>query len=277
MAVTHEHRASWGNFRRLACVRTRAMNKVLISGITGSGKTTLAVTVYVLLGLPWFELDALHHGPGWVKRQDFETDADNLLRRVPLGDRRPVPHCPGRSALAACRSFTPPEPKSTSMQVLDAKLQAGRHSIALPAEVPSVASFLAVTIGSVVRTFTAVMTDKSHTIDPASPVEQRAHAMPGQRAESPGARAAAHSGPCPGSEASAGAPTCTSPRRSLKPPRRMRTWHAPTPRSRSSTSTSVRTHITATCRSTRSHCLHARTLRAVNLEGKAGRRRLRPP
>jgi hypothetical protein len=51
-------------------------------------------------------------------------------------------------------SFTPPEPKSTSMQVLDAELEAGSRSIALPAEVPSVASFLAVTVGSAVRTFT---------------------------------------------------------------------------------------------------------------------------
>ena len=51
-------------------------------------------------------------------------------------------------------SFTPPEPKSTSMQVLDAELEEGSHSIALPAAVPSVASFLAVTIGSAVRTLT---------------------------------------------------------------------------------------------------------------------------
>jgi hypothetical protein len=51
-------------------------------------------------------------------------------------------------------SFTPPEPNSTSMQVLDADLEEGSHSIALPAAVPSVASFLAVTIGSAVRTLT---------------------------------------------------------------------------------------------------------------------------
>jgi hypothetical protein len=51
-------------------------------------------------------------------------------------------------------SFTPPQPASTSMQVLDTELAAGSHSIALPAEVPSVASFLAVTIGSAIRTFT---------------------------------------------------------------------------------------------------------------------------
>jgi hypothetical protein len=51
-------------------------------------------------------------------------------------------------------SFTPPQPASTSMQVLDTELGAGSSSIALPPEVPSVASFVAVTIGSAVRTLT---------------------------------------------------------------------------------------------------------------------------
>jgi hypothetical protein len=51
-------------------------------------------------------------------------------------------------------SFTPPEPASTSMQLLDAELREGTHSIALPAAVPSVASFLAVTAGPAVRTLT---------------------------------------------------------------------------------------------------------------------------
>jgi adenylate kinase family enzyme len=54
------------------------MDRVLISGISGSGKTTLAVAVSELLGLPRFELDALHHGPGWVKREDFESDVDTF-------------------------------------------------------------------------------------------------------------------------------------------------------------------------------------------------------
>ncbi|HZC51777.1 MAG TPA: hypothetical protein VE441_04680 [Mycobacterium sp.] len=51
-------------------------------------------------------------------------------------------------------SFTPPEPKSTSLVVQDATLNAGSHSIPLPAEIPSVASFIAVTVGAAVRTFT---------------------------------------------------------------------------------------------------------------------------
>jgi EmrB/QacA subfamily drug resistance transporter len=49
-------------------------------------------------------------------------------------------------------SFTPPEPTSTSLRVLDTELGEGSHTIALPAAVPPVASFLAVTAGSAVRT-----------------------------------------------------------------------------------------------------------------------------
>lgn len=51
-------------------------------------------------------------------------------------------------------SFTPPEPKSTSMQVVDAELDEGVHIIPLPAEVPSEASFLTVAAGSAVHAFT---------------------------------------------------------------------------------------------------------------------------
>lgn len=50
------------------------MNRVLIAGISGSGKTTLAKVVEARLGLPRYELDALHHGAGWVKRAEFEED-----------------------------------------------------------------------------------------------------------------------------------------------------------------------------------------------------------
>lgn len=75
-------------------------------------------------------------------------------------------------------SFTPPEPASTSMQVLDAELQEGSHSIALPAAVPSVASFLAVTVGSVVRTLTIgamPQSVRSIQLPPVSEVNTRSH------------------------------------------------------------------------------------------------------
>ncbi|MBC6463834.1 adenylate kinase [Actinomadura sp. HBU206391] len=52
------------------------MEKVMVSGICGSGKTTLSTTLSARLGLPRFELDAMYHGPRWVKRPEFETEVD---------------------------------------------------------------------------------------------------------------------------------------------------------------------------------------------------------
>lgn len=51
-------------------------------------------------------------------------------------------------------SFTPPEPQSTDLEVLDADLAEGSHTITLPAAVPSEASFVAVVVGSAVHVFT---------------------------------------------------------------------------------------------------------------------------
>jgi len=51
------------------------MQRVLVSGISGSGKTTIAIAIAKRLGMPRYELDALCHGRGWVKRPEFEADA----------------------------------------------------------------------------------------------------------------------------------------------------------------------------------------------------------
>lgn len=59
------------------------MRRVLVSGISGAGKTTLARRVSDALALPYTELDSLHHGAGWVKRPEFEADASALA----AGDR----------------------------------------------------------------------------------------------------------------------------------------------------------------------------------------------
>ncbi|HEY0935313.1 MAG TPA: hypothetical protein VGD91_16410, partial [Trebonia sp.] len=48
-------------------------------------------------------------------------------------------------------SFTPPEPRSTSLVLLDAGLPAGRHAVTLPREVPPQASFVTVTAGDTAR------------------------------------------------------------------------------------------------------------------------------
>ena len=71
-------------------------------------------------------------------------------------------------------SFTPPEPTSTSMRVIDSHFDPGEYFIPLPAEVPPVASFVTVSVGPAVRAFTvgampeAVMRVGS-TRDPTQP------------------------------------------------------------------------------------------------------------
>ncbi|GAA2393812.1 adenylate kinase [Catellatospora methionotrophica] len=48
--------------------------RVLVTGTSGAGKTTLSTAVAQALGLPRVELDALHHGPGWVPRVSFAEE-----------------------------------------------------------------------------------------------------------------------------------------------------------------------------------------------------------
>ena len=48
--------------------------RVLIAGVTGSGKTTLARRVAADFGLVHHEIDALHHGPNWTPRPQFLAD-----------------------------------------------------------------------------------------------------------------------------------------------------------------------------------------------------------
>jgi len=49
----------------------------ILASASGSGKTTLGRALARRLGVPFFELDALNHGPGWV-----EASTDELRARV---------------------------------------------------------------------------------------------------------------------------------------------------------------------------------------------------
>ena len=55
--------------------------RVLVAGVTGAGKTTLAGRVSEILGVPHVELDSLYHGSGWVPRPSFVEDVQAFTAR----------------------------------------------------------------------------------------------------------------------------------------------------------------------------------------------------
>lgn len=60
-----------------------APERILIAGVTGAGKTTLASRIAARWGLVHHEMDALHHGPNWEPRPGFLDD----VRAFALTDR----------------------------------------------------------------------------------------------------------------------------------------------------------------------------------------------
>jgi adenylate kinase family enzyme len=49
--------------------------RIVIKGTSGVGKTTLGLELAARLGVPFIELDALHHGPNWSAPPDEEFRA----------------------------------------------------------------------------------------------------------------------------------------------------------------------------------------------------------
>jgi adenylate kinase family enzyme len=59
------------------------VQRVLVAGITGAGKTTFARDLAARTGLPFHEIDALYHGPGWQPLPSFVDD----VGRIAAGER----------------------------------------------------------------------------------------------------------------------------------------------------------------------------------------------
>lgn len=53
--------------------------RVVVAGVSGVGKTTLAARIAQVLGAQHTEIDALFHGPGWTPREEFLDDVHALI------------------------------------------------------------------------------------------------------------------------------------------------------------------------------------------------------
>ncbi len=55
--------------------------RVTVNGSSGAGKSTFARRLGQLLDLPYTEMDALFHGPGWAPRPGFHRDVEAFTSR----------------------------------------------------------------------------------------------------------------------------------------------------------------------------------------------------
>lgn len=53
--------------------------RILVAGVSGAGKTTLARRTGAALGITHTEIDGLFHGPGWTPRPEFLDDVRALV------------------------------------------------------------------------------------------------------------------------------------------------------------------------------------------------------
>jgi adenylate kinase family enzyme len=63
------------------------LKRVNVKGTSGSGKTTFAQELAKRLGVPYVELDALHHGPNWTEAsaKEFHARVRQAMEAAPEG------------------------------------------------------------------------------------------------------------------------------------------------------------------------------------------------
>jgi adenylate kinase family enzyme len=59
-------------------------HRIVVVGVSGNGKTTLSRKLAAQLGVPYVELDALNHLPGWTEAsvEDFRRDVQAAIDRT---------------------------------------------------------------------------------------------------------------------------------------------------------------------------------------------------
>jgi len=55
--------------------------RIVVAGVSGVGKTTLARRVAAIAGIPHIEIDGLFHGPDWTPRATFVDDVQRLVAK----------------------------------------------------------------------------------------------------------------------------------------------------------------------------------------------------
>lgn len=74
-------RTSTRNSKALLMLKDDNERRILLCGISGVGKSTLARRISAATGIPHVELDKHFHGPDWTPRPEFTAEVTDILNR----------------------------------------------------------------------------------------------------------------------------------------------------------------------------------------------------